>query len=292
VPDLDPHRHWIRSVDRWPDAFPQHTVDPSFDQGPIIVHGATLPDCVVLITRPRRYRVPVVARKFTGFGEHAVDFYDGLVADNSKAYWTDNREVYESDVRAPMQALLDDLVPEFGEFGSAKIFRPYRDVRFAKDKTPYKTHCGAVIESGRGAGAYYLQVGPEGLRVAGGSFHTSPDQLRRLRASVADERRGTALAKILATLQAGLGNPRGTAENGAARLRRRPSSDRPAAAQVGVRGCDLRTGRRAARAGNRRSAADPVASGACPERVGGRPHWRGGGAYPSVADRGTCLNRA
>jgi uncharacterized protein (TIGR02453 family) len=165
------------------------------------VHGATLPECVVLVTRPRRYRVPVVARKFTGFGEHAVDFYDGLVADNSKAYWTDNREVYESDVRVPMQALLDDLASDFGEFGSAKIFRPYRDVRFAKDKTPYKTHCGAVIETGRGAGAYYLQVGPEGLRVAGGSFHTSTDQLRRLRESVADERRGTALAKVLATLR-------------------------------------------------------------------------------------------
>jgi uncharacterized protein (TIGR02453 family) len=165
------------------------------------VHGATLPECVVLVTRPRRYRVLVVARKFTGFGEHAVDFYDGLAADNTKAYWTDNREVYESDIRAPMQALLEDLTPEFGGFGSAKIFRPYRDVRFAKDKTPYKTHCGAVIEPSRGAGAYYLHVGPDGLRVSGGSFHTSPDQLRRLRESVADERRGTELATILSTLR-------------------------------------------------------------------------------------------
>jgi uncharacterized protein (TIGR02453 family) len=155
----------------------------------------------VLVVPRRRYRVPVAARKFTGFGEHAVDFYDGLIADNSKAYWTDNRDVYESDVRAPMQALLDDLAGEFGEFGSAKIFRPYRDVRFAKDKTPYKTHCGAVIEPGRGAGAYYVQLGPEGLRVAGGSFHTSADQLRRLRESVADDRRGGALEKILASLR-------------------------------------------------------------------------------------------
>jgi uncharacterized protein (TIGR02453 family) len=143
----------------------------------------------------------VGAGKFTGFGEHAVDFYDGLIADNSKAYWTDNREVYESDVRAPMQALLDDMAVEFGEFGSTKIFRPYRDVRFAKDKTPYKTHCGAVIEPGRGAGAYYVQLGPEGLLVAGGSFHTTPDQLRRLRESVADDLRGSGLEKILATLR-------------------------------------------------------------------------------------------
>jgi uncharacterized protein (TIGR02453 family) len=149
----------------------------------------------------RRYRVRVVARKFTGFGERAIDFYDGLVADNSKAYWTDNRDVYEFDVREPMRALLDDMVAEFGDLGAAKIFRPYRDVRFSKDKTPYKTHCGGVIEAGRGGGAYYVQLGPEGLVLGGGSFHTSPDQLRRLRESVADELRGRRLEKILATLR-------------------------------------------------------------------------------------------
>jgi uncharacterized protein (TIGR02453 family) len=142
----------------------------------------------------------VAARKFTGFGEHAIDFYDGLVADNSKAYWTDNREVYESDVRAPMQALLDDLAGEFGDFGSAKLFRPYRDVRFAKDKTPYKTHCGAVIETGRGAGAFYVQLGPDGLMAAGGSFFMSSDQLRRFRESAADDLRGEGLAKVLGKL--------------------------------------------------------------------------------------------
>jgi uncharacterized protein (TIGR02453 family) len=148
-----------------------------------------------------QYGVPVAVRKFTGFGERAIDFYDGLVADNSKAYWTDNRDMYESDVRAPMQALLDDLAAEFGHFGGAKLFRPYRDVRFAKDKTPYKTHCGAVIESGRGAGAYYVQLGPDGLMMGGGTFHTSGDQLRRFRESVADDLRGERLVGILATLR-------------------------------------------------------------------------------------------
>jgi uncharacterized protein (TIGR02453 family) len=143
----------------------------------------------------------VAAGKFTGFGEHAVDFYDGLLADNSKAYWTDNREIYESDVRLPMQALLDDLLAEFGDFGTSKIFRPYRDVRFAKDKTPYKTHCGAVVEPGRGAGAFYVQLSSDGLLVAGGSFHTTPDQLRRLRESVADDLRGSALEQVLDRLR-------------------------------------------------------------------------------------------
>ena len=67
---------------------------------------------------------------FAGFPEEALVFYEGLRADNTKAYWTDHRAVYERAVKAPMQALLDDLEPEFGR---GKVFRPYRDVRFSKD---------------------------------------------------------------------------------------------------------------------------------------------------------------
>jgi uncharacterized protein (TIGR02453 family) len=138
---------------------------------------------------------------FTGFGEHAIDFYDGLVADNSKSYWEDNKHLYAQDVRAPMEALLAELTGEFAtDFGKATVFRPYRDVRFAKDKTPYKTHCGGVIEPGRGAGAYYVEVGPAGLRVGGGCFHLESDQLARFRTAVAEDLHGKPLADIVATL--------------------------------------------------------------------------------------------
>jgi uncharacterized protein (TIGR02453 family) len=140
---------------------------------------------------------------FTGFGEHAIDFYDGLVADNSKAYWTDHKHIYADDVRAPMEALLAELAgagKEFGEFGKCKVFRPYRDVRFAADKSPYKTHCGGVVEQARGGGAYYVQVSPDGLLIGGGSFHMAPGQLARYRTAAADERRGAELAGLLATL--------------------------------------------------------------------------------------------
>jgi uncharacterized protein (TIGR02453 family) len=130
---------------------------------------------------------------FTGFGEGAVEFYDGLEADNSKAYWTDRREVYEKDVKAPMQELLAALA---AEFGPGKIFRPYRDVRFSSDKTPYKTHCGAT------AGGYYVEVGPAGLVVAGGYYHMASDQVTRFRAAVADDRRGADLEKRIAALAA------------------------------------------------------------------------------------------
>jgi uncharacterized protein (TIGR02453 family) len=136
--------------------------------------------------------------RFTGFGEHAIDFYDGLVADNSKSYWEDNKPTYQADVRAPMEALLAELAPEFAtDFGRTNVFRPYRDVRFAKDKTPYKTHCGGVIEPGRGAGAYYVELSPDGLRTGGGCYHLQSDQLSRFRTAVAEDIHGEALRKII-----------------------------------------------------------------------------------------------
>ena len=141
---------------------------------------------------------------FTGFGEHAIDFYDGLEADNSKSYWEDNKHVYAEDVRAPMEALLAELSPEFAtETSRVTVFRPYRDVRFARDKTPYKTHCGGVIENGRGAGAYYVEVGPAGLRAGGGCFHLESDQLARFRTAVAEDLHGKALEDIIGRLRRG-----------------------------------------------------------------------------------------
>lgn len=140
----------------------------------------------------------LVSVTFTGFGEHAIDFYDGLAADNSKAYWDDNVAVYKRDVRAPMEALLAALEPEFAEgFGTGKVFRPYRDVRFSKDKTPYKVGCGAVIEPGRGGGAYYVEVSPQGMRAGGGMFHLESDQIARMRQAIVDDNHGPALEKIL-----------------------------------------------------------------------------------------------
>ena len=98
---------------------------------------------------------------FTGFPDEAFAFYEGLVADNSKAYWTDHKATYDRCVKAPMQALLAELEPEFG---SATFFRPYRDVRFSKDKTPYKEHAGAVVaDDASGRSALYVQVGADGI---------------------------------------------------------------------------------------------------------------------------------
>ncbi|HEX6755035.1 MAG TPA: DUF2461 domain-containing protein [Mycobacteriales bacterium] len=135
--------------------------------------------------------------KFAGFPERALIFYEGLEADNSKPYWTDNKTVYEECVRAPLVALLAELEPEFG---AGKVFRPYRDVRFSKDKTPYKTNAAATVGDGQGAG-YYLSLSAQGLFVGGGYYHTAPDQVGRLRRAVADDVRGPELERVLAALR-------------------------------------------------------------------------------------------
>ncbi|MGY1772198.1 DUF2461 domain-containing protein [Blastococcus sp. SYSU D00813] len=135
---------------------------------------------------------------FEGFPDEGLVFYEGLEADNSKTYWTRHRPQYESCVRAPLQALVDELA---GEFGPAKLFRPYRDVRFSNDKTPYKTHQGAVVEPpGAGAGAWYVQVSADGLRVAGGCWRLEPDQVARYRRAVVDDVQGRRLAEEVARL--------------------------------------------------------------------------------------------
>jgi uncharacterized protein (TIGR02453 family) len=130
---------------------------------------------------------------FAGFGERAFDFFAGLQADNSKAYWTDNVAAYENDVKTPMLALLAVLEAEFGR---GSMFRPYRDVRFSKDKSPYKTAAGATV------GRYYLQLDADGLLLAGGYYEMASDQRDRYRRAVDDDVAGTALVRLVDVLAA------------------------------------------------------------------------------------------
>ncbi|GAA0520781.1 DUF2461 domain-containing protein [Saccharopolyspora thermophila] len=150
-------------------------------------------------------------QRFEGFGRGVVEFFEGLEdvqdgclsgshqeIDNAKTYWNDHLELYRDHVRRPMEALLAELEPEFAPgFGRGKVFRPHRDVRFSNDKSPYKTHCGAVIEPGRGGGAYYVEVSAAGLLVAGGCFHTESDQLARFRTAVDTSIHGERLRALL-----------------------------------------------------------------------------------------------
>jgi uncharacterized protein (TIGR02453 family) len=127
---------------------------------------------------------------FTGIPTAALDFYEDLESDNSKVFWSAHKHVYDESVRAPLEAFCAAVE---AEFGPAKLFRPYRDVRFAKDKTPYKTHQGAWF----GESNLYLQVSAAGLFVAGGYWETSSAQVDRLRRAVADDVAGAALERAV-----------------------------------------------------------------------------------------------
>jgi uncharacterized protein (TIGR02453 family) len=128
---------------------------------------------------------------FKGWPVEAIEFYEGLEADNSKAYWQDHKAVYEGCVHQPMAELLDELAAEFGE---GKIFRPYRDVRFSADKSPYKTAMGASLMGGG-----YIQLSAQGLGAGCGYYMLGPEQLDRYRRAVADNRRGAELERLVAT---------------------------------------------------------------------------------------------
>jgi uncharacterized protein (TIGR02453 family) len=130
---------------------------------------------------------------FGGWPEEALDFYDGLAADNSKSYWTEHKTVYQEKVLRPMTELTEELAAEFGE---PKIFRPYRDVRFSRDKSPYKTHIGAVIGD-----VGYVQLSAEGLGAGAGMWEMGPEQLTRYREAVAGDNPGTELEEIIAIIE-------------------------------------------------------------------------------------------
>jgi uncharacterized protein (TIGR02453 family) len=135
--------------------------------------------------------------RFRGFGEGAVRFFEELAADNTREWWHAHRARYDSDVRGPLELLLEDLAPEFGE---AKVFRPNRDTRFSKDKTPYKTAAGAVVGTPYEGHSLYVQVSAEGMMTGGGVFHGATDQLARLRAAIDDDGTGAELESILACI--------------------------------------------------------------------------------------------
>ncbi len=130
---------------------------------------------------------------FKGWPAEAIDFFEGLEADNSKAYWLDHKADYETLVRGPMEELLRELAPTFGE---GKIFRPYRDVRFSADKSPYKTNIAATVASGG-----YISLSSDGLGVGSGYYMPAPDQLERYRAAVADNTTGSQLEKLVDTVR-------------------------------------------------------------------------------------------
>lgn len=133
---------------------------------------------------------------FRGWPEDFQRFFIGLELDNSKRYFEANRRVYEDFVKAPMVALVESLEQDYGP---GKIFRPNRDIRFSKDKSPYKTNIAASVGMGDRGG--YISLDARGLMVASGRYQLMPDQLIRFRKKAAAESTGAPLAAVVSKLE-------------------------------------------------------------------------------------------
>lgn len=138
---------------------------------------------------------------FRGFPRELFAFFEGLREDNSKDFWTANKATWEEYVREPMLALLVDLADD--GFPPMRMFRPNRDVRFSKDKSPYKLWAGATSESRAVGGiGYYLRVSVAGLVTGFGAMAMARDQLRRFRIALDDDRSGEEFGRLRATYAA------------------------------------------------------------------------------------------
>lgn len=133
---------------------------------------------------------------FTGFDPDALAFYAELRQNNSKEWWVAHRARFDEHVAGPFEELAAELT---GEFGEMKVFRPYRDVRFSADKSPYKLHIGMVTRS---RVAHYIQLSEEGLMTGGGVYDVPPAALARFRELVDDPGPAARLDRVLDELRA------------------------------------------------------------------------------------------
>jgi uncharacterized protein (TIGR02453 family) len=131
---------------------------------------------------------------FQGFGPDALPFLKALAFHQTKEWFEANKATYESDLKDPMGDLVETLTGAFAKskiplMGDRKtsLFRIYRDVRFSKDKSPYKTQVGAVLTR-TGAkneqGLLYVHLEPAGCFTACGFYDPQPETLARLRAAM------------------------------------------------------------------------------------------------------------
>lgn len=138
--------------------------------------------------------------RFEGFGLDVRKWFEGLEADNSKEYFAARRDFFEGSVRGQMEALLTELGEKLG--GEVKMFRQNRDIRFSRDKSPYKTNTyGVIYGTDIAPHGLYASISSRGL-VAGCGYHMmARDQLDRYRDAVADTSSGPALERAVQTVE-------------------------------------------------------------------------------------------
>jgi uncharacterized protein (TIGR02453 family) len=149
---------------------------------------------------------------FQGFADADAKFFRSLAKNQNRAWFQAHKPEFDAGYQEPMKELLDEVHAlidakfEHCDLDAPKIFRIFRDVRFSKDKSPYKTHLGGLIPTRRVGKvtevpmALYFHVGEPKSFAAAGHYMMASEQLLKFRAAVADDERGRELDKLLASL--------------------------------------------------------------------------------------------
>lgn len=130
------------------------------------------------------------------FTKDYLQFFKDLAPNNNKDWFDTNRKRYEESIREPFKVFVTDLIEEISKVDAEvqitqkeSIFRINRDIRFSKDKTPYKLNNSALIsKNGRKDKSYpgiYVELGPEMLGIYGGVFMPSTQQVEKIRNYIA-----------------------------------------------------------------------------------------------------------
>jgi len=180
-----------------------------------------------------------MAKTFPGFSRKMPAFFRGLARNNTREWFTPRKGVFEEHVRGPMVELLSFVNEDLKRFAvdysvaapAKTIYRIYRDTRFSKDKTPYKTHIGATFPraglSKHGGGGFYLGVSHEHVEVAGGLYMPPPEELAAVRGAIARDAKG--LLKLIKAIE----RSRKVGKLTGARLKRPPKGFEMATAEAG-----------------------------------------------------------
>jgi uncharacterized protein (TIGR02453 family) len=155
--------------------------------------------------------------RFEGFADTKCTFFHRLAKNQNKDWFTAHKAEYEDGWQHPMEALLaearDKLEAAYKhlDLGEPKVMRIYRDVRFSKDKSPYKTNVGGGVPVKVGSAgkweapsALYVHIGVQkghDLFAGAGSYMPDPDRLARMRKAMLDDKRGGELSRLTRALE-------------------------------------------------------------------------------------------
>ena len=140
-----------------------------------------------------------MGKSFAGFSKKMPAFFRGLEKNNTREWFAPRKPLFEAEVRGPMVELVSAINEDLRSFAvdyvapvpAKALYRIYRDTRFSKDKTPYKTHVGATFHrrglSRTTCAGFYVGVSHKCVEVAGGMYMPGPEELSAVRDAIAEE---------------------------------------------------------------------------------------------------------